>query len=122
MSLVAHESKTMTTLIGDLTMATKANKTIRINITLPLPEVQPDLRPKPVPPLPPFADHWPDEKPCSDCASCGTCGKGGSASPLLKHAGNILLNILSGKLTPEQTDGALDLVDQLLRRHYAKKQ
>lgn len=88
--------------------ASKKSQAVRINITLPLPEKQ---------------ESTPDKLPCPDgcggkCSTCGKSGQVGEPNPLLQQAGQILVKLLTGQYKPEQYEGAFDVLDTILRRHY----
>lgn len=102
-------------------MATNTNKTIRINITFPLPEIEP----KPVPPMPEAQKPatTPTKSPCSDCGGCGKCKTDTvhKGTPLLNHAAEALLNMAAGAYTLEQLSTALEIIEALLKRHYGRQ-
>lgn len=86
-------------------------KAIQVTITLPLPENQ---------------SQSPAKSPCSgcgggNCTSCKTAGQSGNTDPLLEQAGDILVKLITRQYTPEQCEGALEVLDAILRRHYTRQ-
>lgn len=85
--------------------------TIKFEATFPLPESQ---------------SQTPAQSPCSakcggNCTSCKTAGQSGNSTPLLEQAGDILVKLITRQYTPDQQEGALDVLDAILRRHYTRQ-
>lgn len=83
--------------------ASNAHRTVKINVTFPLPMVQ---------------GEEPAKQTCTDCSSGGKCEK--SKNPLL-GAGETLLDMAGGHYTLEQLAAALEIIETLLKRHYSKR-
>lgn len=93
-------------------MVTENTITVKIEATLPLPKKQ---------------QETPAKSPCPEgcggnCSSCSTAGPAGSTDPLLQQAGQILVKLLTGQYVPEQYEGAFEVLDTVLRRHYTRQQ
>ena len=86
----------------------KPKQSIKINIAIPMPESHPE---KTAP-----------KSTCTNCSSCENCKQVSECGPLLQHAAKILTNMFSGVYRQDQISDALKWVDELLRRHYSKKQ